>query len=353
MRHHLVFIGTYTNSGSRGIHAVELDPATGGLSAPRVAAETPNPTYLALTRDHRFLYAVHSSTALAAGFAIDPARGTLTALPAPPSSTTKEPCYVAIDEAARLLFVAHYHEGFVAAIPLRDDDGVGAPPQILRHRGPGSGIVPDRQAKPYVHCSVLSPDGRFVFACDLGQDRIYRYNVHAAARSLVPTAPAFIDVAPGSGPRHLAFSRDGHHLLCITELANTIVSYACDRDTGALTPRDTRSTLPAGFSGSTKTAAIRVHPNGRFVYGSNRGHDSLAAFAFDENSGALSLVEIVPCGGRGPRDFALSPDGRWLVTANQDSNSLTVFAVDPQTGRLTRAAGAAEIPAPVGVVFAS
>ena len=352
MPDHQIFIGTYTNSGSRGIYAVRLDPTTGALSAPQVAAETPNPTYIALTADKKFLYAVHSSTALAAAFSVDLAQGKLTPLPGSPANPTKEPCYLAIDEAARLLLVAHYHEAFIAAIPLRDDGGIGAPPQILRHRGPGSGVVPDRQAHAYVHCSVLSPDGRFAFACDLGEDRIYRYRVDTATRSLTPATPPFVDAAPGSGPRHLAFSRDGRHLLCIAELGNTVTSYAYEAASGALTPRDTRSTLPADFHGATKTAAIRFHPNGRFVYGSNRGHDSLAVFAFNEESGALTPVEIVPCGGREPRDFALSPDGRWLVAAHQDSNSLTVFAVDASTGRLTRIAATAEIPAPVCVAFA-
>jgi 6-phosphogluconolactonase len=350
--HHL-FIGTYTRSGSRGIYALDLDAATGALSAPRVAAETPNPTYLALTADGKFLYAVHSSPALAAGFAVDPAGGQLTPLPAPASSPAKEPCYVATAETARLLLVAHYRDAFVAAIPLAADGRVGAPPQIIHHTGPGSGVVPDRQDKPYVHCTVLSPDARFVFACDLGQDRIYRYRLDAAARSLAATTPPFIATAPGAGPRHVVFSRDGRHLLCITELANTITTYAYDPADGTLTPRETHSTLPPDFHGKTKAAAIRLHPSGRFVYGSNRGHDSIAVFAFDEISGSLSPVEIVSATGRDPRDFALSPDGRWLVVAHETSNSLAVFAVDPSTGRLTRAAGAAQIPAPVCVQFAS
>ncbi|HVU25143.1 MAG TPA: lactonase family protein [Opitutus sp.] len=351
MVHHQVFIGTYTHSGSRGIHSVQLDPATGTLSAPALAAETPNPTYLALTRDRRFLYAVHSSPALAAAFSIEPASARLTPLPAPLLPAAKEPCYVAVDEAARLLLVAHYHEGFVGAIPLRDDGGVGAPPQLLRHRGPGSGVVPDRQQKSFVHCSVLSPDGRFVFACDLGEDRIYCYRVDPATRMLAPANPPFTATAPGAGPRHVVFSRDGRHLLCIAELDGTIASYAYNPATGALALRDAHSTLPPNFHGKNTTAAIRVHPNGRFVYGSNRGHDSLAAFEFDEASGALAPVEIVPCGGRGPRDFALSPDGRWLVVANQDSNSLTVVAVDPATGRLAGTGGPVSVPAPVCVLF--
>lgn len=353
MPEHQIFIGTYTNSGSRGIHAVSLDAVSGALGAPRLAAKTPNPTYLALTDDRRFLYAVHSSPALAAGFAVDAARGTLTPLPAPSGPIAKEPCYVAVDESARLLLVAHYHEGYLAAIPLEFDGRVGAPPQILRHTGPGSGVVPDRQAKPYVHCSVLSPDGRFVFACDLGQDRIYGYRLDAATRSLTPAAPPFFATAPGAGPRHVVFSNDGRHLLCINELANTIASCAYDAATGSLALRETHSTLPPGFHGATKTAAIRVHPNGRFVYGSNRGHDSIAVFAFDESTGSLAPIEIVPADGNGPRDFALSSDGRWLVIAHQDSNSLVVFSVDPATGRLARAAGSAQIPAPVCVLFAN
>lgn len=348
--HHL-FIGTYTNSGSRGIHALDLDSATGTLGAPRVAAETGNPTYLTLSPDRKFLYAVKNSPALATGYAVGPA-GTLTPFPAPAVAPEKEPCYVAIDPAARTLVVAHYHQGYVAALPLCTDGTVGPPRSVVRHAGPGAGVVPARQEKPHTHCSAIAPDGRFVIACDLGLDRIFVYALDAARATLTPAATPFIATAPGFGPRHVAFAPDGRHLFAIGELGGAIVTYAYDAATGALSPRDTHSTLPADFRGTNTAAAVRVHPNGGYIYGSNRGHDSLAVLAFDTATGRLAPVEIVPAGGRGPRDIALSPDGAWLVVANQDSNSLAVFRVDAATGRLTPAPGSAQIPAPVCVSFA-
>ena len=345
----LAFIGTYTRTTSRGIYAVRLDPATGALSAPVLVAETPNPSFLAFTPDRKILYSAGESTAMAVPFATDLVQGTLRPLQPPQPSGGVAPCHLAVDPSRRALVVANYHTGIVAAIAIGPDGTLG-PPHVVPHSG--HSVDPVRQTSPHVHSVTFSPDGRFVIVCDLGLDRIFTYRLDAATAQLTPAAPAFVATAPGSGPRHFAFGTDGGHAYALTEMGNTVTAYTYDPATGALAPQQTLSTLPADFKGVSHGAEIRVHPNGRFVYASNRGHDSIAVFAIDAVSGRLTLVEIAPCGGQNPRNFALTPDGRWLLCANQNSNSLTVLRVDSQSGRLSLTGASASVPLPVCVLFA-
>jgi 6-phosphogluconolactonase len=346
--HHLYF-GTYTRDGSKGIYALTLDPATGALTAPEVAAEAKGPSFIALSPDHRFLYAVSESEQMAAAFAVAPGTGQLTSLQLPQPAGGVAPCHLAVDATGRTLVVANYHTGIVAALPIRADGTLGPPGSVIQHNG--SSINPERQASPHVHSVTVSPDNRHVIVCDLGLDKIFTYRLDPAAAKLTPAEPPFVATAPGAGPRHFKFSPDGRHAFAIAEMGSTLTAYAYVSANGALTPLDTRSTLPADFKGTSSCAEVRVHPNGRFVYGSNRGHDSIAVFAFAAASGRLTPVEFTPTGGKSPRNFALSPDGAWLVAANQYSNSLTVFRVDADTGRLTRVAASAQISTPVCVLF--
>lgn len=345
----LIFIGTYTRTTSKGIYAVRLDPATGALSAPVLAAETASPSFIAFTPDQKTLYAVSESNAMAAAFGTDLARGTLTPLQPPQSSGGAAPCHLVVDATQRALLVANYHTGVVAAIPLQPDGTLG-PPHAIQHTG--HSVDPERQTSPHVHSVTLSPDDRFAIVCDLGLDRIFTYRLDAAKALLTPGERAFVTTAPGAGPRHFVFGADGRHAYAITEMGSTIIAFDYDPATGALTTRQTVPTLPADFKGTSSGAEIRLHPNGKFLYGSNRGHDSIAVFAVDAATGRLSLIEITPCGGKNPRNFSLSPDGAWLVCANQNSNSLTVFRVDAATGRLTATGHTAEVPLPVCVLFA-
>ena len=202
-----------------------------------------------------------------------------------------------------------------------------------------------------MHSVTPSPDNRFVIVCDLGVDKIFTYAIDPATAKATPANPPFVATEPGQGPRHFKFGTDGRHAYAINELASTVTAYDYDAAGGALTPRQTVTTLPPDFKGPTTTAEVRVHPNGRFVYGSNRGHDSIAVFAVDASSGLLSPVEIVPSGGKVPRNFALSPNGKWLVCAHQDSNNITVFRVDSNTGKLTRTEHTATVPMAVCVLF--
>ena len=350
MTSHSLFIGTYTRDGSKGIYALRLDGASGELSTPALAAEAKGPSYLALSPNHERLYAVSESDAMAVAFAISPDRATLTALAVPQSAGGTAPCHLAVDHTGRVLVVANYHTGVVASLPIAPDGTLRAPASVIQHTG--SSVNPQRQSSPHAHSVTVSPDNRFVLACDLGVDKIFTYRLDPETATLAPGTPAFTPVKPGAGPRHFAFAPDGRYAFMIAEMGSSITAYRYDAANGSLTETDSASTLPANFQGENTSAAVRVHPNGRFVYGSNRGHDSIAVFAFDEPKGRLALVEIVPSGGKGPRDFALSPDGRWLVAAHQYSNSLTVFRVDPATGRLTATPQTASVSMPVCVLFA-
>lgn len=345
---HLVFLGTYTRTTSRGIYAVRLDRDTGALSAPILAAEAANPAWITVSPDRRFLYAIHESQAQAIGFTVDQANGQLTPLSAATPPAASPPSHLAVDATGRVLLAANYRDGFVASIAIGKDGTLGTP-NVIRHTG--SGPNPTRQDKSHAHSVTVSPDNRFVIVADLGVDKIFSYALDPATAQLTPANPPFVTTAPGAGPRHFKFGRDGTRAYAINELANTITAYDYDARNGALTPRQSGSTLPADFTGSTSTAEVRVHPNGKFVYGSNRGHDSIAVFAIAPTTGELSRVQTIKSGGKTPRNFALSPDGRWLLCAHQDSDVITVFKVDPATGRLEPTPHTANVPMCVCVLF--
>jgi 6-phosphogluconolactonase len=344
---HRLFIGTYTKTESRGIYSLLLDRSTGALSGPVLAAETGHPSFLALSPDKKRLFAINDSPALAVTFAID-GDGDLRRLGSTPPDTRPPASHVAVDRTGRALLVNHFGSGYVATLPIQPDGTLG-PPTILQHHG--HGLDPVRQSSPHTHSATISPDNRFALVCDLGLDKIFSYALDPVEARLTPAVPPFTAAAPGSGPRHSAFSPDGRHFYVIDEMAGTITAYLYDSPRGALSHLDSQSTLPPEFTGLNTTAEVCVHPNGRFVYGSNRGHDSLAVFERDPATGLLSRVEIVPCGGKHPRHFSLSPDGAWLVCANMNSDSLTVFRVDAATGRLTRVPGSARVSMPVCVLF--
>jgi 6-phosphogluconolactonase len=345
---HRLFVGTYTKGASRGIYSVALDAETGALGAAVLAAEAPNPTFLALSPGREFLYAVCAGPAWASSFRIDPATGRLAPVQQKAPGDGPTPCHIAVDRTGRVALAANYHLGLAAAIPLSADGTLGEP-RVVAHAGKGP--HPTRQASSHVHSTNLAPDGRFAAVCDLGLDRIFTYAVDRDRVALTPGTPPFLAAAPGSGPRHLAFGKSGRHAYAINELANTIVVHGYEPRDGRLDPRQTVSVLPAGYAGDATGAEVAVHPNGRFLYGSCRGPDTLAVFSIDGASGALSPVENVPCGGRGPRHFSISPGGDWLVCAHQDSDTLCAFRVDAGTGRLRRVPESVTVPMPVCVLF--
>lgn len=350
---HLLYLGTYTRSGdSKGIYSVRLDDETGALTSPQLVAEAVDPAWITLSPDKKTLYAIHASHSQALAFTVNPTTATLSPLTPEPGSSgaspISPPSHLAVDASGRVLLAANYRDGFVAAVPVQPS-GTPGTANIIRHEGKGT--HPTRQEKPHVHSVTLSPDNRFVIVADLGLDRIYSYALDPSAAKLTAGNPPFVASAPGAGPRHFKFGKDGRHGYAINELNNTVTVYDYDSAGGALKPIQTLSTLPSDFKGQNSTAEVRVHPNGKFLYGSNRGHDSIAVYSIHPDSGELTFVERAKSGGKTPRNFALSPDGKWLVCGHQDSPLLTVFRVDASTGRLTDTGHTAKVPACVCVLF--
>ena len=353
----IIFVGTYTNkeNASRGIYAVKFDQTTGAFTQPVLAAESRNPTFLKLHPNGQVVYAVGENDQVnglpgggAEAYRFDRPSGKLAPLNTEPTGGMGC-CHLETDTEGRVLILASYGGGEVTAFPLKADGRIGARTSKATQTGKPGPHRPN-QDKPHPHSITISPDGRFVYVCDLGLDKIFIYRLDVAAATF--TTAAETSTAAGAGPRHAKFTPDGKFLYVINELNSTVTPYACDPTSGALAPRQTVSTLPAGFTGTNSCAEIRLSPDDRFVYGSNRGHDSIAVFSRNQTDGTLTLVEIVPSGGKHPRNFNLTPDSRWLVCANRDSNNLVSFRVDAATGRLTPSGQTVTLPSPVCVLFA-
>ncbi|MDF3058586.1 MAG: pgl 1 [Rariglobus sp.] len=353
----LVYVGTYTKTSSKGIYVGRFDAETGRLGELTLAADVVNPSFLALSPDRRHLYAVSEGagatyngkpSGTVSAYAINPADGVL-ALINTTVSAGRGPCHVSVTPDGRNVLVANYSSGTVTLLPVRADGGLDGPAYVDQHEG--KSIHPSRQKSPYAHSINPSADGRFAFAADLGTDKIYAYRVDSTTHTLAPAEPASVSLEPGSGPRHLALSPDGRRAYVINELSNTVTTFALDAGTGTLKALQTVPTLPPDFTGNSTTAEVAVHPTGRFVYGSNRGHDSITVFGVDPASGTLTVVEQVATQGRNPRNFSLDPSGRWLIAANQDGDSLVVFSIDPKSGRLTPTGQTVTVGIPVCVRF--
>ncbi|MFZ0826043.1 MAG: lactonase family protein [Verrucomicrobiia bacterium] len=351
----LVYFGTYTGTKSKGIYVSRFDPATGRLSAPELAIETRNPSFLVVSPDQRFLYAV-GEVDNAGGkpggtvnaFSLDRRTGKLTLLNQQ-SSGGGGPCHLSMDATGKCLLVANYGSGSIAALPLRPDGSLGEATATIQHTG--SSVNLERQAGPHAHFICPSPDNRFALNCDLGLDQVLVYRLDADAATLMPNDPPFATVARGAGPRHLTFSPDGKFVYVINEMGSTISAFAYDAPRGVLTEVQTLSTLPKDFSTNNTCAEIVMHPSGKFLYGSNRGHDSIAVFAVDRKSGRLIFVEHQSTQGRTPRHIAIDPTGRWLFAENQASDSVIVFALDPDTGKLKPTGQSLTVGSPVCAVF--
>lgn len=350
----VAYLGTYTGRGSRGIYAARFDAGTGAVTPLGCVAEMENPSFLALHPNGRFLYAVGETgqfrgqrAGVVSAFAIDKESGQLRLLNQA-SSEGPGPCHLSVDATGRLVMVANYGGGSVAALPIRDDGSLGEATAFIQHRG--SSVHPARQKEPHAHSINPSPDNRFALVADLGIDRVLTYRLDAAQGILTPNEPAFVALPPGSGPRHLAFQPGANRAFVINELTSTLASFAYEPEAGKLSLIDLQTTLPPGFEGPNSTAEVQVHPAGRFVYGSNRGHDSIAAFRV-EADGRLTPLGQTPSGGRHPRNFAIDPTGRYLWAANRDSDNVTLFRIDFATGRLAPTGTILDVPMPVCVRF--
>jgi 6-phosphogluconolactonase len=354
----LLYVGTYTRRESfvdgkaEGIYIYRLDPASGALSyvATVAGAGTINPSFLAIAPDQGCLYAVNEIAGdkgphgTVSAFAIDPDAKGLTFLNQQ-STYGLAPCYVSVDPTGRYVLVANYETGSVCVLPLAPDGRLEEATDVVQFHG--SGPNSGRQEGPHAHMIVPGPDGRFTFVVDLGTDRILAYRLDPARGKLVPAEPAWTQLAAGTGPRHLAFHPSSRFAYVISELQSTVTVLRYDEQHGSFEEQQTISTLPAEFTGQNLGAEIQVAPSGRFVYASNRGHNSIVIYAADHESGALSMVGHEPTQGLGPRSFTLDPAGNWLLVADQDSDRIVTFRVDQKSGRLTPTGHVAQVPTPV------
>jgi len=351
---YLVYVGTYTGPTSKGIYAYRFHAATGKSTSLGLVAETSNPSFLAIDRTRRFLYAVNEisdyqgqKSGSVSAFAIDRKTGKLTFLNEVPSRGA-DPCYVTLDKTGKYVLVANYGGGSVAAFPIRKDGRLGEAAAFIQHTG--RGYDPERQEGPHAHEIELADDNRFAIAADLGLDELLVYHFDAAHGTLSPNNPPVAKLQPGSGPRHFAFHPSGKYVYVINEMGSTVTALSYDAAHGTLHEQQTISTLPKDFKGKNDTAEIEVHPNGKFLYGSNRGHDSIAVFAVGPQ-GVLKAVEYVSTEGKTPRSFAIDPTGSYLFAANQGTNKIVVFRIDSNTGHLTPTGEALEAPSPVCIKF--
>ena len=347
----LVFFGTYTRTDSQGIYTYRMDPESGALERLSVVSGIENPSFLALHPNGRYLYAVSEiaefegrKTGTVSAYSIDSASGQLSFLNLQPSHGAI-PCHLVVDRTGRTLLLANYTGGNVASFPIDSEGRLGPAASVIQHEG--SSVDPVRQTGPRAHSINLDPENRFAVAADLGTDEVLVYRFDAGTGELEPNTPPSVSVDPGGGPRHFAFHPNGRFGYVINEMGSTVTAFRYDGEKGTLEPIQTITTLPEDFEGVTHTAEVRVHPSGRFLYGSNRGHDSIAIFTIDQETGRLTAQGQEPTRGKTPRNFEIDPTGTWLLAANQDSDSVVVFRIDSQTGALEANGQTADVPMPV------
>ena len=356
---YLFFVGTYTQDGttSKGIYSYRFDAATGDSTLLGLAAETTNPSFVAIHPTGHFLYAVnevqnyqHPNNGGVSAFSIDRPTGKLTFLNEVESKGA-DPCYIIVDKAGKHVLVANYTGGSVAGFPVLSDGKLGEASVIAQHKGHGTN--PERQEGPHAHSVDLSPDQRFAFVDDLGLDELIVYDYEGSGnegRLILEKAPR-VKLDPGSGPRHFALHPSGKFAYVIAEMASTVTALSVDLNTASFQRLQTISTLPTDFHSRNDDAEIAVHPSGKFLYASNRGHDSIAVYAIDPAKGTLTLVEIAPTQGKEPRSFEIDPTGKFLLAENQKSDNIVVFRIDQKTGKLTSTGKVINVPSPVCVKF--
>ncbi len=348
-----VFVGTYTEGKSKGIYRMTLDAASGKLSEPILAAELDNPSFLAVHPTNKYLYAVNETSKRGnpggvTAFALDPASGKLTKLNRQ-SSGGDGPCHLVVDSAGKNVLVANYGGGSVSVLPIGPDGKLAPASEFIRHSGKVAD--PQRQGSPHAHSINLDKANRFAVVADLGLDRIFVYKFDPTQGRLAPNDPPSVKLKDRTGPRHFAFHPDGKHAYVINEINCTITAFDYDQVRGVLTEIQTVPTMPVAVEPRHSTAEIVVHPSGKFLYGSNRGHDSLVVYAIEPGTGRLTLVEHEPTGGKTPRNFAVDPTGAFVLAENQSSDTIVVLRVDPRTGALESTGQIVGVPSPSCVKF--
>jgi len=350
-KQYLTYFGCYTRKTSKGVHVSRFDPATGKLTEAELAGEVGNPSFVAIHPNNRFLYAVTEAGKEGAvtSFSIDRATGKLTKINQA-SSKGGGPCHLNVDRTGRSLVVANYGTGSTACLAVRPDGSLVESTSFVQHSG--TVALPKRQGGPHAHSANISSNNKFLLVADLGLDQMLVYKLNPATATITPNDPPFAKLAPGSGPRHFVFHPKNKFAYAINEISCTMTGFKWDGTKGTLTEIETVSTLPAGVARIDKfsTAEVRVHPSGKFLYGSNRGHDTIAVFTIAPD-GKLTLVDNTPTGGQIPRNFNIDPTGRWLLAANQNSDSVVVFAIDQATGKLSPSGNQLKVDTPVCIRF--
>lgn len=353
---YIVYVGTYTGkTGSKGIYSYRYDVATGKLTDQAVAAETADPSFVVVHPNGKYLYAVNElgdfqgqKSGAVSAFSIDKATGKLTLLNQVASKGAGT-CYISLDKTGKFVLVASYDSGNVAVFPVQANGGLGEASGFVQHSG--SGANKEHQEGPHAHWIETSPDNRFALVADLGLDEILVYKFDATKGTLTPNNPAFVKLAPASGPRHIYFHPSGKFVFLNSELNSTVTAFSYDAKNGVLTTLQTLATLPKDATGHNDTAEIAVSRSGKFLYVSNRGHDSIALFTIDQAKGTLTWTGDYSTMGKTPRHFTLDPSGNFLLAENHESNTIVIFKIDPSTGALTPTGDKVENPAPVDITF--
>ena len=347
---YLVYFGT----GAEAIYVSEFDPETGELTDPEVAAEVARPNFVAIHPDGEHIYAASrienaegEQVSVAVAYAINRETGALSRLNEVDAQGAGS-CHLNVDATGKMLAIANYASGSVTAMTIGSDGHLGEVSGFIQHEG--SSVNPNRQQGPHAHSVNFSPDNRFVIAADLGLDKVLVYRVDPQTGSIEPNDPPSVSVAPGGGPRHFTFHPNGKNAYVINEMASTVTAFGYDASAGSFAELQSISTLPEDFDGASTTAEVLIHPSGKFLYGSNRGHDSIAVFHVADD-GRLTAVEQTSSGGVTPRNFRIGPDGKFLFAANQQTNNVVLFRIDQESGRLTPAGRELEMPNPMCVRF--
>jgi len=339
----LIFISAFAPGEKGAIHAYKMNPQTGEFKLVERTSDVEHPFFLAASPDNKFLYSIHApgkfsgkDNEFVSAFALEGRTGKLKLLNRQSSQGTAS-CYLDIDKSGKAVVVANYTTGSVACLPVKEDGSLGEPETFIQHTG--------SSVNPHAHCSVISPDQKFVFAADLGLDKILAYQLNPETAELTPAAQPFVRTIPGAGPRHLTFHPDGKQMYAINELKNSITEFDYNPESGMLIEGQTISTLPEDFTGTSHCADLKFTPDGKFLYGTNRGHDSIAAYQVDDQ-GKLTLIEITPSLGKGPQNLAVTTDGKFLICANMPGNNVVVFQIDAKSGKLSPVGDPVEIPSP-------
>lgn len=350
-----VYVGTYSGGSSKGIYCLEFDSTHGTLGTPQLAGAAVNPSFLAIHPNQKFLYAVGEIGEFKgkraggiSAFAINAQSGDLTLLNQE-SSVGTGPCHLVVDRSGKCVLAANYGGGSTCVLPIRADGSVGPASAFVQHRG--SSANKQRQAAPHAHSVNVDPGNRFAFVADLGLDQVLVYRLDSAKGTLTANDPPFATLAPGAGPRHFCFHPSGRFAYVINELHSTVTAFTYDADKGTLQAIQTISSIPHEFDGKSFTAEVVAHPNGKFLYGSNRGHNSIAVFTIDQETGKLTFVETQGKGVKVPRNFNVDPTGKYMLVANQDGDDIVVFRVDQETGKLGTTGQRVAVPKPVCVKF--